>query len=71
MFFQRFTSLRQKVFYDGFQDIGALIALENKVSRDFVLELIEKELGDITFTSYPLDDDSLLDFRAKVNGLLK
>ena len=50
---------------------NTLIALENKVSRDFVLELIEKELGDITFTSYPLDDDSLLDFRAKVNGLLK
>ncbi len=64
------SSLRQKVFYDGFQDISALIALENKKSREFVLELIRKELGDITFTSYPLDE-SILDFREKVNELLK
>ncbi len=65
------SSLRQKVFYDGFQDISALIALENKHSREFALGLIEKELGDINFTSYPLDENLLLNFREKVNELLK
>ncbi len=63
-------SLRQKVFYDGFQDISALKALENKYSREFVLELMEKELGNINFTTYPLVPDTLLAFREKVNGLL-
>ncbi len=64
------SSLRQKVFYDGFQDISALIALENKYSREYALGFIEKELGDITFTDYPLEADKLLAFREKLNTLL-
>lgn len=64
------SSLRQKVFYDGFQDISALIALENKYSREYALEFIEKQLGDITFTDYPLEEDRLLSFRAQLNALL-
>lgn len=64
------SSLRQKVFYDGFQDISALIALENKFSREYALDFIKNELGDITFTSYPLDAEALLSFREKLNTLL-
>ena len=64
------SSLRQKVFYDGFQDISALIALENRYSREYVLDFIKTELGDITFTDYPLDAEKLLSFREKLNTLL-
>ncbi len=64
------SSLRQKVFYDGFQDISALKALEKKFSREYTLEFIASELGDIDFRNYPLDPEVLLSFREKLNGLL-
>ena len=64
------SSLRQKVFYDGFQDISALIALENRYSREYALDFIKNELGDITFTDYPLEADVLLSFREKLNAIL-
>lgn len=65
------SSLRQKVFYDGFQDISALKALENKYSRDYVLNFINETLGDINFRDYPLDIDTFLGFREKLNSMLK
>lgn len=65
------SSLRQKVFFDAIQDMGALTALENKYSRAFVLELIREQLGDIDFRHYPLDNATFLNFREKVNDLLK
>lgn len=64
------SSVRQKVFYDGFQDISALKALEKKYSRDFVLGFIKDELGDINFRSYPFDTDKFLSFREKIGPLL-
>ena len=60
------SSLRQKVFYDGFQDISALRALEEKYSREYVLSFIEEALGDINFRSYPLDNETFLGFREKL-----
>lgn len=67
---QPLSSLRQKVFYDGFQDIGALKALENKYSREFVLDFIKRNLGDISFTDYPMCGDTFISFREKLNALL-
>lgn len=64
------SSLRQKVFYDGFQDISALKALEKKYSREYALDFIKENLGDIDFRSYPLDPKKLLAFREKLNNLL-
>ncbi len=64
-------SIRQKVFYDGFQDMSALKALERKYSREYVLGLIKEQLGDITFTDYPLDNKTFLNFRYKVNECLQ
>ncbi len=60
------SSLRQKVFYDGFQDISALIALENKYSREYALDFIKENLGDINFRSYPMDNEAFLSFREKL-----
>jgi len=65
------SSVRQKVFYDGFQDIAALKALEKKYSRQFVLGFIKEELGDINFRSYPFDTDKFLSFREKIGPLLE
>ena len=59
-------SLRQKVFYDGFQDHAALKALEAKTSREHVLNLIKEELGEISFTRYPMDNERFLAFRERI-----
>lgn len=64
------SSLRQKVFYDSFQDISALTALENKYSRDYALNFIKSQLGDINFRNYPLDPERFLSFREELNSLL-
>ena len=59
-------SLRQKVFYDGIQDVAALKALEKKTSREHVLNVIKEELGEINFTHYPMDNERFLAFRERV-----
>ena len=59
-------SLRQKVFFDAIQDVAALKALEAKTSREHVLRVIEEELGEISFTHYPMDNERFLAFRKRV-----
>lgn len=61
-------SLRQKVFYDGIQDIAALRALEAKTSRAHALDVIREELGEIDFTHYPMDNARFLRFRERIVG---
>ncbi len=60
------SSLRQKVFADGIRDISALKALEKKTSREYALAFIKEQLGDITFTDYPLDVKIFEKFREKL-----
>ncbi len=48
-------SLRQKVFYDGFQDYAALKTLEKLTSRENALKFIKNYLGDIDFHTYSND----------------
>ncbi|MBQ2758938.1 MAG: DUF4091 domain-containing protein, partial [Clostridia bacterium] len=60
---QPLSSLRQKVFYEGIQDISALRLLEQQTSREYALSFLEKHLGDINFTNYPLDNETFLSFR--------
>lgn len=60
------SSLRQKVFYDGFEDHAVLCALEKKTSREEVLKLIKETLGDISFTDYPIDNEVFLEFAKKI-----
>lgn len=59
-------SIRLKAFFGGIQDYTALQALENKIGREKVLELI----GDITFTTYPHSPKYILELREKVNSML-
>lgn len=60
------SSIRQKVFYEGIRDYEALRQLEKLTSREYVLEMISESLGDIRFTSYPLDPDRLLSFADRI-----
>ncbi len=65
-------SLRLKVLYDGFEDMLALKLLESKIGRDKVLELIDKDLfKPLTFMEYPHENDWLLEFREKINQMIK
>ena len=65
-------SLRLKVFYDGFQDLFALKALEKKIGREKVLEILDKDLDKpLTFKEYPRDEKWLLEMRDRINKMLK
>ncbi len=69
---EAYESLRLKVFYDAFQDLAALQALENKIGREKVLEILEKDLEKpLTFKEYPRSDNWLLSLREKVNNMIK
>ena len=62
-----YPSLRLKVFYDAIQDLRALKLLEKFLGREKVLEM----LGDITFSDYTHSETEFLEFRNKVNKLIK
>lgn len=56
-------SIREKSFRDGVSDYELLKLLESKKGRDYARNFLERHLGDITFTSYPLDNAVFEDFR--------
>ena len=65
------SSLRLEVFYDAFQDMRALTALEGKIGREAVVSLLHEGLDSpITWTEYPTDAAWLLKKREKINRLL-
>ncbi len=65
-------SLRLKVFYDGFQDLFALKALEKKIGREKVIEILEKDLDKpLTFKEYPREEKWLLTMRDCINKMIK
>lgn len=69
---QAIESLRLKVFYDAFQDLRALKLLESMIGREQVLELIEEELEEeITFRTYPREEEWLLNKREQINRMIK
>lgn len=65
------SSIHSEVFHDALQDLRALRALEAKIGRGRVLEMIDESLGqELTMYEYPKDDQWLLDMRQRVNALL-
>lgn len=63
---QPLSSLRQKVFFEGIRDFEAFRQLEELTSREEVLSMIKETLGEITFTSYPVDGALLLSLMDKI-----
>ncbi len=62
------NSLRHIVFADAFQDLRALKLLESYTSREYVLNLIEKDLDiPLSFKTYPHEQRWLLNLRKTIN----
>ena len=63
-------SLRLKAFYHGLQDLMAAKLLEQKIGKDAVMQIIEKD-GAVTFNEFPHTPDHLLSVRQIINQKLK
>ena len=61
-------SLRMMVTAQALYDLRAFRLLESLRGRDFVMALIEGDVGEITFTDYPRDAAYLPALREKVNA---
>ena len=59
-------SVREKSFRDAVSDYEKLKLLERKKGAEHVREFIKHTLGDITFTSYPLDESVFLEFAERL-----
>lgn len=64
-------SLRLFVFQDGLQDMRAMQLLEEKIGHAAVVELIEKLVGPITWTSCPVNDEQFLAVREQINRAIE
>ena len=63
-------SIRQKVFYEGINDMRALELLEKLCGRETADEVIKKHFGTLTFSTLPENPEQLLAFRIEVNALI-
>ncbi len=64
-------SLRAVIFHEALQDIEVCRMLEEKIGRDAVVEMIDKEAGmDITFKKYPRNVDFIPNLMAKMKKMI-
>lgn len=63
-------SVRQKVFYEGINDMRALELLEKLCGKDAVNSIISKHFGNLTFSTLPENPEQVLCFRKEVNELI-
>lgn len=64
-------SLRAVIFKEALQDIELCRMLEEKIGKDAVVELIEKEAGmEITFSQYPRNNEFIPDLMNKIRNML-
>lgn len=61
------SSIRQKVFYEGINDMRALQALQKRIGRKATLELVTKYYAPIDFSVGAESEEKLLAFRDEVN----
>lgn len=64
-------SIRLKVLAMALQDLRALQMLENKIGREEVLKLIDKNTDKLTFEDYPREANWQIRKREEINSLLK
>ena len=63
-------SVRQKVFFEGINDMRALEAVESLRGRDFTEKLIEKHFGAVTFKTEAESPEHLIKFRQELNSIV-
>ncbi|MCL2023010.1 MAG: DUF4091 domain-containing protein [Oscillospiraceae bacterium] len=62
------SSINLKVFHEALQDMRAMCLLENKIGKDAVIALIERDTRKpLSFTEYPHDEAWMLAAREMVN----
>ena len=62
-----YPSIRNRVFYEGLQDMDICFALEEKIGKEAVVQLIDQVAGmDLRFDNYPRNSAFLLDLRQKL-----
>ena len=65
-------SIRAKVFFQAICDLRALKMLASFTSKEYVVDLLEKDLRNrITFSEYPKDLYYIVNMRKKINNELK
>ena len=64
-------SIRQKVFYEGLNDIRALKLLESLYDRETAMSLIRKHYGEVDFDTEAVSADKLLSLREEVNKMIE
>jgi len=60
-------SIRQKVFYEGLNDMRALLLLEKYIGRNATKEFVRDYFGEVTFFTHPGSAERLLKFRELLN----
>ncbi|MGN0527354.1 MAG: glycoside hydrolase domain-containing protein [Acutalibacteraceae bacterium] len=63
-------SLRGVAFYEALQDMRALEYVSEKIGREKVTELLEREFGEITFYNYPRGTKNQMKVREFINSLI-
>ncbi len=64
-------SIRQKVFYEGINDMRALQLLEKLNGKTAVKEVISKHFENFNFSTLPENPEQLISFRNEVNRLIE
>lgn len=64
-------SLREVVFFDGLQDMRALLLLESFIGKEKTLEIVEKGIEPIRFNKFPYTRDFVLGLRELINAEIK
>jgi hypothetical protein len=60
-------SIRQKVFYEGINDMRALRLLEKYIGKAKVKAFVQEYFGEVTFFTHPQTAENLLNFRHALN----
>jgi len=67
-----YHSIRGQVTYDALQDMRVCCALEEKIGRSAVIELIDKAAGmDLRFDCYPHNKEFIENLRTQLTNLLR
>ena len=64
-------SIRQKIFYDGLNDIRALRLLESLIGRDATYDFVKEHYGDVDFHTSAESEEKFLAFREALNDMIK
>ncbi len=68
---EAYESLRLDVFHDALQDVRAFKLCEQLYSKEFVMNIIEDGIGELTFKKYPWDAEYILNLRERINKAIK